>query len=583
MKAFKLISLSIISLLLLSGCIKETIIRPEETRTLLLLCDFSEASDVVVRIKGSVSSAYPDVEIDYVQTPPFNIREAAYLLEVAAQSYPGGTYFVGIVDPGGTSQRIVFEATGKKRFLLPDNGLASRVLYYMSVKDLYEVENPLVLGGSNPEDLAFEKFYTEAALSMLADTPLSDFGSALADPVTFEIQDPVRNGRSILGEILFTDNFGNCITNIPDSLLIDFSQGDLLRISTAVDSFLTTFGFSYSSVPVGQNVAFFNSSRRLELAVNYGNLSERYLVGAGTPVQVRNGTARIGILQYNKTATSDSIVQGMKDPLSESGLNEGENVIYIERNALGDVVVLPNLVEEIVAEGIDIMVSVSTPASQAAVRGTPATIPMVFTIVTDPASAGILNQRLHVTGLSDATNYDQYLSFVKRLFPDLAVAGRIYNNQEANSVYAQQQLESLAPFYGISLITAVAETEDDIAETYQQTRNQGIEAILIIGDNTMTLAMESLISLSMPDNLPVIGGDTDNARNGALASISVDYESIAKNTGDLVMAVLRGVDPDSESIRRFSTNVIALNTDTAALLSYTFPADVLAEVRYIFP
>jgi ABC-type uncharacterized transport system substrate-binding protein len=134
----------------------------------------------------------------------------------------------------------------------------------------------------------------------------------------------------------------------------------------------------------------------------------------------------------------------MKSRLSESGFSEGTNTVYYERSALGNADDLPELVSEVVNLGIDIMVSVSTPTSQAAVLGTPEDIPIVFTYVTDPNSAGLFDHRKHVTGLSGRINYDQYLSFVKDLFPLMTVAGRIYNSNEANSVYAHQQLSALA-------------------------------------------------------------------------------------------------------------------------------------------
>jgi S-adenosylmethionine hydrolase len=46
-------------------------------------------------------------------------------------------------------------------------------------------------------------------------------------------------------------------------------------------------GLTYSSVPVGSNVCFVNSSLRLELAINYGNFSGKYNISAGSKLALR--------------------------------------------------------------------------------------------------------------------------------------------------------------------------------------------------------------------------------------------------------------------------------------------------------
>ena len=64
---------------------------------------------------------------------------------------------------------------------------------------------------------------------------------------------------------------------------------------------------------------------------------------------------------------------------------------------------------------------------------------------------------------------------------------------------------------------------------------------------------------------------------------SVDYDTLAKSAGDLVVAVICGIDPDTESIQRFSTNVITVNTNISNPLGYTIPTYVLAGTKYILP
>jgi len=254
-------------------------------RTLVLISDNDPSSDMIVGIEGAVRSQFPSVQVYYYKSKPFDVYEGAYLLYYAMLNYPQGTVFAGIVEPGASSKRIVYQA-GDTYILSPDNTLSTRVFNYYQGIICYFVENPEVLGGSKPEDLTTQAFYKQAILSMLSGTLLSKFGPVCPNPQKFQVQEPVISGDTVKGEILFTDNFGNCITNIPQGIVSQFPQGTVLNLRSDTTLLTTTMGVTYSSVPVGSNVCFVNSSFRLELAVNYGNFSAKYHVSAGSKIRL---------------------------------------------------------------------------------------------------------------------------------------------------------------------------------------------------------------------------------------------------------------------------------------------------------
>jgi S-adenosylmethionine hydrolase len=117
-------------------------------------------------------------------------------------------------------------------------------------------------------------------------TAVSGFGSKCTSPNTFPLQTAVVKGDSILGQILFTDNFGNCITNIPDHLISQIPVGTILTLKSDTVQLNIELGVTYASVPVGENVCFINSSNFLELAVDYGDFSDKYKLGAGSLIKL---------------------------------------------------------------------------------------------------------------------------------------------------------------------------------------------------------------------------------------------------------------------------------------------------------
>lgn len=581
MKYCKSLLIAFLIIILFTGCTEETnIINQTVTKkTVVIVSDNSPTSDILIRVSGEIISNYPEFDIRFIQVEPFNYIEASYIIDLTTQSLPKGSYIIGIVDPEATSKKMVFVAD-EKYILAPDNGLATRIFNRTNIDSLYYAENIELIGGDKQENLSYEDFYTATVSSFLSNIPLSQFGSKVENPVKFDIYSSKFENDTLTGEVLFTDNFGNCFTNIPDSLLSHFKIGDILKIETGNTHFFVKYGTGFGSVDLGLNVAFKNSSKRLEMSVNYGDISARYSISAGVKLTITKANLKIGILKYNDSEVANNIVRVMKTELQTYGLNN--NTTFIEKNAAGESSLLPTLINELLNENIDILVPVSTPASQAAVMNTPESIPIVFTYVTDPESAGILNKRNEITGCSDATNFTDYLKFVKRLLPDLEIAGHIYNDKESNSAFAKQQLASLSPFYNLTLKSETANSIDQIPIAFQNIKNQSINTVMIAADNTMSKGINTISDLATENNIVLIGDSNEHSQGGALASISVDYEKLSKSTGNLIYSVLLGKNPDSEAIRKFSTDVISVNLTTAESIGFTIPNEILNEAKYIY-
>lgn len=282
-----------ISILLLTSCKKqETECYYETPKTLVIISDNDPSSDIIVGILGAVKSAHPDMQVQYFQSKAFDVFQASYLLSMTVLDYPKGTYIAGIVEPGVSSKRIVYKA-GNDFILAPDNMLSTMILNNYPLTQCYFIENPLVLGGSLPEDLSFEEFYKRSILSLISGITLSSFGPVCANPRKFQVQDPVISGDTIKGEVLFTDNFGNCVTNIPAGLMTNIPVSTVLNLTSDTTHLTITMGTTYSSVAIGDNVCFINSSQRLELAIDYGDFSGKYKISAGSKINLRRSTRQI--------------------------------------------------------------------------------------------------------------------------------------------------------------------------------------------------------------------------------------------------------------------------------------------------
>lgn len=568
----------------LLGCSEETDITNINgfDKNLVIIADDEPSSDLIIKLKGLVNEEHPNVNIHYFQAKPFDISEASYLLKIASESYPEDTYFAVIVDPGLNDDKLIIKS-GTRTLIAPDNGVSTRFLDMFAPDEIHRINNLSLFDTEHNKitDIPPEIFYPESINYMLGDMPASEFGEKTSQIEMLDITSPAFNNGIAEGEVLYVNNFGNCETNLSKDIMDNFQIGDILEVSTDEHTFFAVFGNNYSAADINQNVVVLTGNENLRLAVNYGNISERYNLHSGTKITIKKAKIKVGILQYNNSELVRNIVSGTIESLAKQGFIEGENIEYIIKNAEGEIPQLKNLANELIAGNIDIIIPVSTPASQAAIDFVPENIPVIFTYVTSPEFAGILNKRSNVTGLSDATNVSDYLNFVKELLPEIKKAGRIYNPNEDNSNFFQEQFEQNASYFNLEYVTEEVANSEHITPAFNSILNSNPDAILIGADNTINLNMQTLSDLCKEHNLPLIGDSGPNTQDGALASISVDYQALAESTGIYTSKVILGMPADELEIKRFGNSVISLNMLTANAIGFNFTQDMIERASEI--
>ena len=550
-------------------------------RTLVLISDFEPESELVLGIRGDIRSNFKDVELVYLHSKKFDIYEGAYLFQTAMNYFPSDAYYAIIVDPGTDVYKFYTES-GNRKIFAPDNGITTLALDGKEISNTYKFDDLSNFSGfDNIFKVPFATLYRQGIKKMLQNDNPNSFGSPLISPVKLDLVKPEAIGDSVVGQVLYVDNFGNCITNIISNHMSKYAYGDLIEASVNNHKVILKVGEDYGSVPVSLNVTVYDDARRLNLAVNYGNFSSRYGVVAGDKIVIKKAKVKIGVLRYNESDLTGNIIKEMKQELSRLGFIENNNTEYFIGNANSDKSKFPSMIKEMVEKGVDIFVPVSTPASQAALQSVPLDIPILYTYVTSPEFAGLVGKRNLMTGISDATNFEDYLNFVKDLFPNLSKAGRIYNGSEPNSEFAQQELVQLAPFFNLSFSNKNISGTEQIQTAFNSLSNEKITTILIAADNTLNLGMKQLADLSAESKISLIGDSKENVIDGALAAISVDYHELAKVTGSTVFDILLGKNPDTINIIRLRTSSVAINKITASKIGFSFPSSIVQKAEFI--
>lgn len=259
----------------------------------VLLTDYGTEDFYVGALKGAIYRAFPGARIDSIthQVPAFDIREGAYLLVHVAVEFPPGTTFVAIVDPGvGTSRRpIAAETQNGLLFVAPDNGLLSLVFRRFGVKRVHEIRNPAVLRrGGRSSTFHGRDLFGPAAGHLASGFPLQRVGPRLRDWVTLKVEEAVREGAQVRGEVQHVDHYGNLLTNIPRSLVeqLGLKPGDWVAVTVGQETRSIPLVRTYGEVPEGALLLTINSLDVVEVAVNLGRADRVTGAAAGTPVRL---------------------------------------------------------------------------------------------------------------------------------------------------------------------------------------------------------------------------------------------------------------------------------------------------------
>jgi S-adenosylmethionine hydrolase len=252
-----------------------------------LTTDFGEGSPYVAAMKGVILGINPRARLLDLshRIRPQDLRQAAYFLAITLPYFPREALHVIVVDPGvGTERALLYVEVGGQRLFVPDNGCWTGLIA--------AGETPTVLHLTEPRYWRSEISATFHGRDILA--PAAAHLSRGLDPhllgptagtwVKKEMPAPVLGPDRVGGEVVFIDDFGNLLTNIPDTALAAW-QDRAVRIAVAgkpVPQRVRTYG----QAQPGSLVALINSGGMLEVAVAHGSAAKELAIAEGAPVEV---------------------------------------------------------------------------------------------------------------------------------------------------------------------------------------------------------------------------------------------------------------------------------------------------------
>ena len=316
------------------------------------------------------------------------------------------------------------------------------------------------------------------------------------------------------------------------------------------------------------------------------------LVGGGAaawPLAARaqqaNGVRHIGVLM----GLSDSVpelrgfVNSFVQELARLGWIDGRNVQIEQRWTNADVHRATAFARELVAAQLDVILSSTTPAT-AALKRESSTVPIVFTIVSDPVGMGFVASLAHpggnITGFThtDAGLGGKWLGLLKEIVPGIKRAGIIFNPDTApgGGTFFLASFEVAASRLGVEPIALPVHSDAEIeAAITGLGREQA--ALAAMDDSFTAVHQTTIISASVRNNVPAIfAGPPAFAREGALVSYGADLTDLFPRAAGYVDRILRGEKPSNLPVQTPTKFYTTINLKTAKALGLAFPDKILA-------
>ena len=266
---------------------------------------------------------------------------------------------------------------------------------------------------------------------------------------------------------------------------------------------------------------------------------------AGTQAAEASGDSyKIGISQFAEHGSLDNCREGFLEGLKEAGIEEGKNLTVEYQNAQTDTGTASTIADSFVSGKVDMICAIATPCASSAYNSCLNTdIPVVYTAVSDPVSAGLANEDGtsigNITGSSDILPVEEQLKMIREMMPEAKKIGILYTTSEANSCSTIEQYKSLAGDYGFEIVDTGINTSADI-ETAATDLVSKVDCLCNLTDNTVVNALQTVLDKANNAGIPVFGSEIEQVKSGCVASMGIDYFQLGVETGAMAAKILKG-------------------------------------------
>jgi putative ABC transport system substrate-binding protein len=295
----------------------------------------------------------------------------------------------------------------------------------------------------------------------------------------------------------------------------------------------------------------------------------------------------VGFLGSASAGPWAGFVAAFLDGLKEAGFTAGQNVSVTFRWADGEYDRLAGLASALVGSGVDVLVATGGLPTVMAAKTATATIPIVFTLGTDPVATGIvasLNRPGgNITGaqLFTASIDPKRFGLLHDVAPNAALTAVLVNPKNPNIPERARGIEAAAHTLGKRIQFLHASTPQELEQAFTTVGDLHAGALFVGADPFFNTSRNAIVALAARHRIPAIYEQREFAVAGGLMSYGTDFLDSYRQAGIYAGRILKGEKPADLPVVQATKFEFVINLKTARALGIEVPPGVSAQADEI--
>ena len=206
------------------------------------------------------------------------------------------------------------------------------------------------------------------------------------------------------------------------------------------------------------------------------------------------------------------------------------------------------------------------------------TVPIVFAIVNEPVTQGIVQSLAHpggnITGFAymEPTIGPKWVELLREIAPYVSRIAFMFNpdaNPQSRLFY--QSIEAAAPKFAVQAVMVPVRVRGDVEQAIPAMAHEPGGGLIIAADAFNHTNRKLIIELAARHRLPAIYGLLTTATEGGLIYYGVDVIDQFRRAAGYVDQILRGTQPADLPVQQPTKFSLTINAKTAKALGLTVP------------
>jgi putative tryptophan/tyrosine transport system substrate-binding protein len=262
--------------------------------------------------------------------------------------------------------------------------------------------------------------------------------------------------------------------------------------------------------------------------------------------------------------------------LEQHGYALGKNLVFLARGAGGQTGKLGEIIRDMKAEQVDVIVAGGFPTVLACKVANVPTV--VYIGAGDPVATRLIDSLSHpggnITGISDNATAlaGKRLELIKQAVPSAKRVAMLWNRNDLGMSMRYDASADAARSLGLAVQALGLRESDDFKGVFEAMDRDRPDAIFMVADALTTLNRKRVFDYAGEHHIPALYEyDLPNVRDGGLMSYGPDLNESMERAADLTARILGGARPGDLPFEEPSHYKLVINLKTAKATGIELP------------